>query len=453
MMGKILLVDDEANIITVLEDILKDENHIVYSASNGEEALEFLSKNDVDLIFLDVWLPDMDGLSILERIRKGGSDTAVIMISGHGSIDIAVKATKLGAYDFMEKPLSLERVITIVNNAMDTVKLRRENRILKRDGAVEDEMIGNSPALVEVRETIERSAGTNARVFITGENGTGKELVARAIYRRSKRADKPFVKVNCAAIPEDLIESELFGHEKGSFTGAVGRRIGKFESAHQGTIFLDEICDMSMSAQAKVLRVLQEQTFERVGGNETISVDVRVIAATNIDVKRAIEEDRFREDLYFRLNVIPIVVPPLRERPDDIQLLVSYFLDKFSREHGLAEKSMSEDAMGFLRGYGWPGNVRELKNLMERISIMIPKEEVSAADLSKYVDSGEDDDNQYAKEGSSLKEAKEQFEKQLIIKLLRENDKNVSAAAKALGIERTNLYRKMKQYHIDADRL
>ena len=453
MMGKILLVDDEANIITVLEDILKDENHIVYSAANGAEALDFLSKNDVDLIFLDVWLPDMDGLSILERIRKGGSDTAVIMISGHGSIDIAVKATKLGAYDFMEKPLSLERVVTIVNNAMDTVKLRRENRILKRDGAVEDEMIGNSPALVEVRETIERSAGTNARVFITGENGTGKELVARAIYRRSKRADKPFVKVNCAAIPEDLIESELFGHEKGSFTGAVGRRIGKFESAHMGTIFLDEICDMSMSAQAKVLRVLQEQTFERVGGNETISVDVRVIAATNIDVKRAIEEGRFREDLYFRLNVIPIVVPPLRERPDDIPLLVSYFLDKFSREHGLAEKSMSEDAMGFLRGYGWPGNVRELKNLMERISIMIPKEEVTAADLSKYVDSGEDDDNQYAKEGSSLKEAKEQFEKQLIIKLLRENDKNVSAAAKALGIERTNLYRKMKQYHIDADRL
>jgi len=452
-MGKILLVDDEANIITVLEDILQDENHIVYSAANGADALEFLSKNDVDLIFLDVWLPDMDGLSILEKIRKGGSDTAVIMISGHGSIDIAVKATKLGAYDFMEKPLSLERVITIVNNAMDTVKLRRENRILKRDGAVEDEMIGNSPALVEVRETIERSAGTNARVFITGENGTGKELVARAIYRRSKRADKPFIKVNCAAIPEDLIESELFGHEKGSFTGAVGRRIGKFESAHMGTIFLDEICDMSMSAQAKVLRVLQEQTFERVGGNETISVDVRVIAATNIDVKRAIEEGRFREDLYFRLNVIPIVVPPLRERPDDISLLVSYFLDKFSREHGLAEKSMSGDAMEFLRGYGWPGNVRELKNLMERISIMIPKEEVTVSDLSKYVDSGEDDDNQYVKEGSSLKEAKEQFEKQLIIKLLKENDKNVSAAAKALGIERTNLYRKMKQYHIDADRL
>ncbi|HNX58127.1 MAG TPA: sigma-54 dependent transcriptional regulator, partial [Spirochaetota bacterium] len=308
-------------------------------------------------------------------------------------------------------------------------------------------------ALVEVRETIERSAGTNARVFITGENGTGKELVARAIYRRSKRADKPFIKVNCAAIPEDLIESELFGHEKGSFTGAVGRRIGKFESAHMGTIFLDEICDMSMSAQAKVLRVLQEQTFERVGGNETISVDVRVIAATNIDVKRAIEEGRFREDLYFRLNVIPIVVPPLRERPDDISLLVSYFLDKFSREHGLAEKSMSGDAMEFLRGYGWPGNVRELKNLMERISIMIPKEEVTVSDLSKYVDSGEDDDNQYVKEGSSLKEAKEQFEKQLIIKLLKENDKNVSAAAKALGIERTNLYRKMKQYHIDADRL
>jgi len=452
MMGRILIVDDETNIITVLEDILQDEGHVVFSAGNGKDALEFLSKNDVDLIFLDVWLPDMDGLAILEKIRKGGSDTAVIMISGHGSIDIAVKATKLGAYDFMEKPLSLERVVKVASNAMDTVMLRRENRILKRDGAVEDEMIGNSGSLKEVREAIELSAGTNARVFITGENGTGKELVARAIFRKSKRADKPFIKVNCAAIPEDLIESELFGHEKGAFTGAVARRIGKFESAHGGTIFLDEICDMSMSAQAKVLRVLQEQTLERVGGNETISVDVRVIAATNIDIKRAIEEGTFREDLYFRLNVIPIVVPPLRERPDDIPLLVSYFLDKFAREHGLSEKSLRDDAMNFLKTYSWPGNVREIKNLMERISIMIPKEEVTAADLSKYVDS-DDDDNQYVNEGSSLKEAKEQFEKQLIVKLLKDNDKNVSSAAKALGIERTNLYRKMKQYHIDADRL
>ncbi|HEY1405702.1 MAG TPA: sigma-54 dependent transcriptional regulator [Spirochaetota bacterium] len=451
-MGRILLVDDEANIITVLADILQDENHIVYSARTGREALDYLAKNEADLIFLDVWLPDMDGLEILEKIRKAGSDTSVIMMSGHGSIDIAVKATKLGAYDFLEKPLSLERVVTIVNNAMDHVNLRRENRMLKRDGAVEDEMIGNSPSLKEVRETIDRSAGTNARVFITGENGTGKELVARAIFRRSKRADKPFIKVNCAAIPEDLIESELFGHEKGSFTGAVGRRIGKFELAHGGTLFLDEICDMSMSAQAKVLRVLQEQTLERVGGNETINVDVRVIAATNVDVKRSVEEGRFREDLYFRLNVIPIVVPPLRERVDDIPLLVSYFLDKYSREHGLAEKSMSDDAMNFLKGYSWPGNVREIKNLMERISIMVPKEEVTAADLSKYIDS-DGDDNQYVNETSSLKEAKEQFEKQLIIKLLHENEKNVSSTAKALGIERTNLYRKMKQYHIDVDRL
>jgi two-component system nitrogen regulation response regulator NtrX len=451
-MGKILLVDDETNIISVLGDILLDENHIVDSETTGGGALDFLSKNDVDLVFLDVWLPDMDGLDVLEKIRKGGSDTAIIMISGHGSIDIAVKATKLGAYDFLEKPLSLERVVTLAHNAMERANLRRENRNLKRDGAVEDEMIGTSQAMHEVRETIARAAMTNARVFITGENGTGKELVARALFRSSKRADKPFVKVNCAAIPEDLIESELFGHEKGSFTGAVARRIGKFEVAHGGTLFLDEICDMSMSAQAKVLRVLQEQALERVGGNETIQVDVRVIAATNIDVKKAVEEGRFREDLYFRLNVIPIVVPPLRERTDDIPLLVSYFLDKFLREHGLAEKTISADAMDFLKSYSWPGNIRELKNLMERISIMVPKEEIGAEDISRYLES-DGDDNQYVSDSSTLKEAKEQFEKQLIIRLLRENDRNVQTTAKVLGIERTNLYRKMKQYHIDVDRL
>jgi len=330
--------------------------------------------------------------------------------------------------------------------------LRRENLRLKQGGPVEDELIGTAESMNDVRETIARAAATNARVFITGENGTGKELVARAVYRNSKRTDKPFVKVNCAAIPDELIESELFGHEKGSFTGATARRIGKFESANNGTLFLDEICDMSLSAQAKVLRVLQEQQLERVGGNETITVDVRVIAATNVDVKKAVEEGRFREDLYFRLNVIPIVVPPLRERTGDLQLLIDYFLSKFCRDHGLAEKTVSEKGIEFLKSYLWPGNVRELKNVMERVSIMVPRETIGPEDFAKYLDTDEDD-NQYVSDKSSLKEAKENFEKNHILKLLAENDKNVTLTAKALGIERTNLYRKMKQYNIEIDRV
>jgi two-component system, NtrC family, nitrogen regulation response regulator NtrX len=451
-MGNILVVDDESNIINVLTDILLDEGHIVHSAKTGKEGLALFREVQPDLVFLDVWLPDLDGLEIIKTMKAEDPDCAVVMISGHGSIDIAVKATKLGAYDFLEKPPSLERVVTVAGNAIERVQLKRENMRLKQGSSFEDDMIGNSPSMNEVRETIARAAATNARVFITGENGTGKELVARAVYGNSKRTGKPFVKVNCAAIPDELIESELFGHEKGSFTGAVARRIGKFESAHNGTLFLDEICDMSLSAQAKVLRVLQEQQLERVGGSETITVDVRVIAATNIDVKKAVEEGRFREDLYFRLNVIHIVVPPLRERTEDIPLLVDYFLAKYSREHGLGDKSVSEKGLEYLKNYSWPGNVRELKNVMERVTIMVPREIIGPEDFAKYLDADEDD-NQYTGDASSLKEAKEIFEKSHIIKLLSENGKNVANTARALGIERTNLYRKMKQYNIDVDRI
>jgi two-component system nitrogen regulation response regulator NtrX len=451
-MGNILVVDDESNIINVLTDILGDEGHTVHSAKTGGDGLSVFREVQPDLVFLDVWLPDMDGLEIIKMMKAEDPDCAVVMISGHGSIDIAVRATKLGAYDFLEKPPSLERVVTVASNAIERVLLKRENMRLRQGNFLEDDMIGNSSAMKEVRDTISRAAATSARVFITGENGTGKELVARAVYANSKRTGKPFIKVNCAAIPDDLIESELFGHEKGSFTGAVARRIGKFESATGGTLFLDEICDMSLPAQAKVLRVLQEQQLERVGGNETITVDVRVIAATNIDVKKAVEEGRFREDLYFRLNVIPIVVPPLRERTDDIPLLVDYFLAKYSREHGLGDKTVSAEGMDFLKNYSWPGNVRELKNVMERVSIMVPRETIEPADFRKYLDSDEDD-NQYTAETSSLKEAKENFEKAHIIRLLSENGKNVANTARALGIERTNLYRKMKQYNIDIDRL
>lgn len=451
-MAKILVVDDEKNILNTMKAILQDEGHVVYTVQNGKDALQFVKSNKGDVVFLDVWLPDIDGMEVLQQIKQLQNDIAVIMISGHGSIDIAVKSTRLGAFDFLEKPPSMERVITSLNNAIEQIQLKRENVMLKKNITMEDEMIGNSSPMQEVKRIIDTAAATNARVFITGENGTGKELVARAIYRKSKRSDKPFIKVNCAAIPDELIESELFGHEKGSFTGALARRLGKFELADKGTIFLDEICDMSQSAQAKVLRVLQEQQFERVGGNDVITVDVRVIAATNVDVKEAIEQGRFREDLYYRLNVIPIYVPPLSERKDDIPLLVDYFLEKFAREHGLGVKQMSDNAMHFMANYAWPGNVRELKNVIERLTIMVPSEIIELDDIKKHIESYDYEDT-IVKDSSSLKKAREQFEKEYIIKALKQFDKNVSATAKSLGIERTNLHRKIRQYHINVDKL
>jgi two-component system nitrogen regulation response regulator NtrX len=337
-MARILIIDDEENIINSMSPILQDEGHIIFSGKTGEDALNFLKKNEVDLIILDVWLPDVDGIDLLERIKKIYPESAAIMISGHGSIDIAVRSTRIGAFDFLEKPPSLDRLVTSVNNALEQVRLRRENIKLKKKSFVDDEMIGDSVQVNEIKDIIRRAAKTNARVLITGESGTGKELVAKAIFQLSNRSDKPFLKMNCAAIPDDLIESELFGHEKGSFTGAVGRRLGKFELADGGTLFLDEICDMSLSAQAKVLRVLQEQQFERVGGSETITVDVRVIAATNVDIPKAIEEGKFREDLYYRLNVIPIHIPKLADRKEDIEMLINYFVERFSQEHGTGKK-------------------------------------------------------------------------------------------------------------------
>lgn len=451
-MAKVLIVDDEPNIIKVLSQILQDEEHIVYEADCGAVAQEFIAKNDIDLAFLDLWLPDIDGLELLKMIKTAQPEAAVVMISGHGSIDAAVKATKLGAYDFIEKPPTFDRIITVVRNALETTMLRRENRSLKESSAEEYDMIGTSPLMNTVRETIERAASTNARVFITGANGTGKELVAKAIFSRSKRKDRPFIKVNCAAIPDELIESELFGHEKGAFTGAVGRRIGRFEAANGGTLFLDEICDMSASAQAKVLRVLQESELERVGGNETIKVDVRIIAATNIDVEQAIAENLFREDLYYRLNVIPILLPPLSDRREDIPELVEFFLKLFTHEHGLGEKSVDSKGMNYLVNYPWPGNVRQLKNIIERVIIMVPKDVITDEDIIKYVEQADTFTDVTGSEKSSLKEAKEQFEKEFIEKVLRDNNMNVTAAAKELGIERTNLHRKIKQYNISTYR-
>jgi two-component system, NtrC family, nitrogen regulation response regulator NtrX len=451
-MAKILVVDDESNIIKTLSAILQDEGHIVFPAKNGKEAVEFIRNNEADVVFLDVWLPDIDGIEVLGRLKQLRPELSVIMISGHGSIDIAVKSTKMGAFDFLEKPPSMERVLTSLNNALEQLRLRRENIKLRKEVFQDDEMIGESSAMMEIRKTVETAAGTNARVFITGGNGTGKELVAKAIFRKSKRFDKPFVKVNCAAIPNELIESELFGHEKGAFTGALSRRLGKFELAHNGTIFLDEVCDMSASAQAKVLRVLQEQQFERVGGNETITVDVRVITATNLDVMKAIEEGKFREDLFYRLNVIPINVPPLSERKEDIPLLVEYFLDRSSKEHGLVAKELTERGMKFLMNRQWQGNIRELKNVMERLSIMVQKEVIDEPDIKKNIESSETRKDLMT-DASSLKNARDDFEREYIIHALIKNDKNITATSKDLGIERTNLHRKIKQYAIDIEKI
>lgn len=451
-MARIFIVDDEENIISTMTHVLQDEGHVVFSAGNGTDALNFLKKNEVELVILDVWLPDMDGLDLLENIKSSGLEASVIMISGHGSIDIAVRSTRIGAFDFIEKPPSLDRLITSVNNALERVRLKKENIKLKKMSFVDDEMVGDSPEIREIKEAIKRAAKTNARVFITGENGTGKELVAKAIYQLSNRSDKPFVKVNCAAIPGELIESELFGHEKGAFTGALGRRIGKFELADTGTLFLDEICDMSLAAQAKVLRVLQEQQLERVGGNETVNVDVRVIAATNVDVMKAIEEGKFREDLYYRLNVIPVHVPRLAERSSDLELLISYFLEKFAAEHGTGEKKFSEASMDFLKKYPWPGNVRELKNIIERVVIMVPAEVIDLDDLKKNIRPDMRAEN-YSGSKLSLKDAKEKFEKEYIMKALKKNEKNVSHTARDLEIERTNLHRKINQYNIDLENL
>jgi two-component system nitrogen regulation response regulator NtrX len=453
-MARILIVDDEENIINSMTPILQDEGHVIFSGKNGEEALSFLKKNEVDLIILDVWLPDADGIELLEQIKKMYPESAAIMISGHGSIDIAVRSTRIGAFDFLEKPPSLDRLVTSVNNALEQVRLRRENIKLKKKSFVDDDMIGYSNHVNEIKDIIRRAAKTNARVLITGESGTGKELVAKAIFQLSNRSDKPFLKMNCAAIPDELIESELFGHERGSFTGAVGRRLGKFELADGGTLFLDEVCDMSLSAQAKVLRVLQEQQFERVGGSETITVDVRVIAATNVDIPKAIAEGKFREDLYYRLNVIPIHVPRLTERKDDIEVLINYFLERFSQEHGTGKKVITEDGMEFLKEYPWPGNVRELKNIIERVVIMVSTEEIKAEDIKKNIGSGGKDhvrDTNYP--GGSLKETREAFEKDYIIAALKKNEGNVSLTAKELDIERTNLHRKIKQYNINVEKL
>jgi two-component system, NtrC family, nitrogen regulation response regulator NtrX len=454
-MGRVLVVDDEPGIRDVLRDVLQDEGYTVHVAEDGFRALALMEAEPIDVVLLDVWLPNMGGIEVLKRLREGWPEVEVIVISGHASIDLAVQATKMGALNFLEKPLSLDNTVSLVRSALEIEELRRENRRLRNSLLMEDDMVGSSPGVVAIKEVIRQSASTDSRVLITGENGTGKELVAREIHRRSRRAAGPFIEVNCAAIPDTLIESELFGHEKGAFTDAVAMRRGKFEMAHRGTLFLDEVADMSPSTQAKVLRAIQELRFERIGGEESVSVDVRLIAATNRDLRREIAAGRFREDLFFRLNVIPIHVPPLRERAADVAALVEYFMKKLRLPARPVPKRLGADALEALQAYPWPGNIRELKNFVERVTIMSTSEEISVGDVEQYLGMSrvgrlEVPLQEYLT--LDLNDARERFEKDLILLRLRENLYNVTRTAQALGISASNLHNKIRKHGISFER-
>jgi len=448
MSDTVLIVDDEPSIIQSLRGILADEGFEVMTADGGLKALDIIKETIPDIILLDIWMPGIDGIETLERIRELYPSVQVIMISGHGTIETAVKATKLGAYDFIEKPLSLEKILLSVNNAVKYNRLETELDLFKERDRQRYHITGHSQAITELKEQIKIVAPTDAWVLIVGENGTGKELVAHTIHRLSKRKDKPLVEVNCAAIPEDLIESELFGHEKGSFTGATTMKRGKFDQANNGMLFLDEIGDMSLKAQSKVLRILQEQRFERVGGNRTIKVDARVIAATNKNLEEEIAKGTFRDDLYFRLNVIPIRVSPLRERVDDIQELVDEFLDEFSIDAKKDRKFLSHEALELLKKYTWPGNIRELKNLVERMAIMYTGKVIDAKDIPPPFNTSRIKEKKLDSSFSfdTFKEAREMFEKDFIANKLAQFGGNISKTAEAIGIERSNLHKKIKAY-------
>ena len=452
----ILVVDDEENIRTSMKGLLSEEGYNVLTAANGTEAIKLIEDDDIDIAFLDVVMPGMDGLQVLEYIHKLKPELCVVMITAYGNTEMVVQAMKLGAYDFIDKPFSkpeeLERIFTVILHALEERNLKQENLELRRRiGDKAEKMIGKSPAMLQLLDEIERAAPSNGRVLISGENGTGKELVAKLIHEQSLRANKPFVKVNCAAIPEELIESELFGHERGAFTGATSRRDGKFLQADGGMLFLDEIGDMSLATQAKVLRALQEGEIQRVGGVELIQVDVRVIAATNKNLKKEIAEVNFREDLYYRLNVIPVNVPPLRERIEDIPLLVSYFIELFCYENGKRQKEISEGAMQLLMNYHWPGNIRELKNILERLIIMIPDDIIMPSDVRDAIPVNDVPIEQT--DGGSLREKLEAYEKQIVLKELHANNGNIAQTARVLQIDRANLHRKLRGWDIHRENM
>jgi two-component system nitrogen regulation response regulator NtrX len=455
----ILIVDDEESVRNSLAGVMKDEGYEVVSAVSGKEGLDLLREVQPSLALLDIAMPEMDGIETLRRFKEIRPAMPVIMVTGHGTIETAVKTTKMGAYDFIVKPPELQHLTLVVKHGLEESRLREENESLKRSIERRHEIVGGSEKIRTLKLQIELAGPTNGWVLIHGESGTGKELVARAIHRASRRSSGPFVEVNCAAIPQELIESELFGHEKGSFTGATGMKRGKFELAHGGTIFLDEIADMSMATQAKVLRVLEGQEFQHVGGTKTLKADVRVIAASNKNLADEIRKGAFREDLYYRLNVIPLDVPPLRERADDIPRLVSHFLQEFSAEYGQKTKTIDDDALDLFVRYQWPGNVRELRNIIERLIIMVPGPVLRVQDVPPPINASQPDHKVAAASGegrgghsyATLKDARAAFEREFIMQKLKENGGNVSRTADAIGVERSNLHRKIKALGIEIE--
>jgi two-component system nitrogen regulation response regulator NtrX len=460
---KVLVIDDEEAIRQSLQMMFEYEGYDCLQAAGGAAGLKILDSYQPDLVFLDIKMPQMDGLEVLKEIRAREGAPPVVILSGHGTVKTAVEATKLGAYDFIEKPPDSDRILLVARNALSQRKLVEENRRLKLSFDERYRMEGESPALQKVQQAIRRAAPTNATVLIVGESGAGKELVARAIHRNSNRRDETFVQVNCAAIPEELIESELFGHEKGSFTGATEKQIGKFELAHKGTIFLDEVGDMSLRTQAKVLRVLQEGEVERIGSQKTITVDVRVIAATNKDLEAAIAKGEFREDLFFRLSVIPIAVPPLRERAEDIPVLVRHFVKQFAAENNLKPKSFTPAAFDALMRHSWRGTARELKNTVERLLIMTEGDEIRPEHLADVlrrtpppaasgVSDGFGTSSGAPETPGSLQDFKASAERAFLVQKLRESRWNISATAAAIGTPRSNLYKKLEQYQITQEK-
>ncbi|MBM3807297.1 MAG: sigma-54-dependent Fis family transcriptional regulator [Acidimicrobiia bacterium] len=449
-MASILVVDDEPGVRSSISGVLRDEGFDVDTAETGEECLEKANGAAYDVIVLDIWLPGLDGLTTLQRLRERHIDSQVVIISGHGNIESAVRAIKAGAYDFIEKPLSLEKTVLVVRNALRQRDLEAENRVLRArvDRQPQHTMVGDSAPMQHLREQVMLAAPSNGRVLILGESGTGKELVARTIHQSSRRKSGPFIEVNCAAIPEELIESELFGHVRGAFTGAVADKPGRFEQATSGTIFLDEIADMSFMTQAKVLRVLQEQVMERVGGTQRIKVDVRVLAATNKDLPGEVRAGRFRDDLYFRLNVIPIFVPALRERLPDVPVLADHFMALLAAEVGKRPKRLAPEASARLQQYSWPGNVRELRNVIERLLIFVQGDTVTAQDLGFLGRDGVPGSPAPSSPVVPLSDARDQFEKDYILQTLAAQQGNMSRTAEVLGVERSNLYKKLRAFGI-----
>ncbi len=448
MSGSICIVDDEPSILNTLRSILEDERYQVTVAKTGGEALKVIQMEVPDVVLLDIWMPELDGLEVLKRVREQFPHIMVIMMSGHGSVKTAVKATKLGAYDYLEKPLDLEKVTILVRNALNQRKLEEENINLRVKVERHSKLVGASSAMETLRQQIAAAAPAHSRVLISGENGTGKELVARAIHLQSPRHHRPFIEVNCAAIPETLIETELFGHERGAFTGAVSQKRGKFDFADGGTLFLDEIGDMSLATQAKVLRVLAEQQFTRVGGEKLIKVNVRVIAASNKDFSQEIEKGNFRDDLFYRLNVLPIEVPPLRARREDIPALTWHFLKIHAEEQGVKLKEITPEALDALARHEWPGNIRELRNQVERLMIMVPKTTIEVGDVLPFMPRGFSRINPLDAY-DSLRDARHAFEREYITIRLRENGGNVSKTADDLKIERSHLHRRIKDLNVE----